>query len=172
MTTAMYGQPMTTVPPYGNYPFASGSQFQPYLQPQQQIPFGGLGVHPFAQQTQSYGMPLQQILQTFAQHIGQLNQHNQQQSQLLQQLTQTVPQQLQQIQQFLQFLPQVIQQSQLHQQPSGHGVSGFGPWQQQPFGGSSTWAGAGLPPQGLGGQGGIGGNLGIPSIGPQSGLVM
>jgi len=169
MTTAMHGQPITNVSPYGAYPFSFASQLQPFQQSQQQMPFG----YGMSSQSQSFPPPLQQIVQAFAQQIGQLNQHAQQQSHLLHQLTQVVPQQLQQIQQFLQFLPQAIQQqSQIHQQPFGQAAGAFGPM-NQPFGGISAWAGGGMPQQGTGGQTGVGGNLvGFPASGGQPGFVM
>jgi hypothetical protein len=156
----------------GTYPFSITSQTYPVVQSPQQGLFGyGAGLQPFVQQSQLYGLPLQQLVHAIAQQLGQVNQLNQQQSQLLHQLIQIVPQQLQQIQQFLQILPQLIhQQSQV--QPFGLGFSAFGPW-QQPFGGASTWPGAGVPQQAVTvGLPGAGANLGFPAPGGQSAPVM
>lgn len=168
----MYGQPISSIFPYGGYPVSSGSQVSPYLQSQQLAPFSqGIGAHPFAQQSQPFALPLQQLVQAVTQQLVQLHQLNQQQSQWLQQLIQVVPQQLQQIHQFLQYLPQVIQ-SQMHQPQPGPGLGGFGAW-QQPFGGSPAWTGGSMSQQGTtAGQSGGGANLGFPTLAGQSGPVM
>jgi hypothetical protein len=154
----------------GTYPFSFAPQGYPFLQ-SQQSPFGyGAGLQPFAQQAQLYGVPLQQLVQAIAQQLGQVNQQNQQQTQLLHQLAQIVPHQLQQIQQLVQVLPHLIQQQLQQIQPAGPGIGAFAPW-QQPFGGVSTWSGAGIPQQTVG-QPGTGASLGFPTIGGQQAPVM
>jgi hypothetical protein len=156
----------------GTSPLSFTSQTYPFVQSPQQGPFGyGAGLQPFAQQSQLYGLPLQQVVQAIAQQLGHVNQLSQHQSQLLQQLIQIVPQQLQQIQQYLQILPQLIHQQSQQVQPMGPSFGTFGP--QQPFGGVPTWSGAGIPQQAATvGLPGTGANLGFPTLGGQSAPVM
>ncbi len=148
-----FGQSTLGQAPFGTHPFAApfALQSSPYLQSQQQSPFGpGQG---------AYANP--QLLQIVPQQLGHLSQMLQQQLHGLQQLLQIVPQQLHQIQQLLQVLPHQIQQLQQQSQPFGaQATQGFNQW-QQPIGAGSSW---GQPTTGV--------NIGSPGFPGQSGPVM
>lgn len=118
----------------------------------QAIPFGLSPYGPFTASSgpftspQSYGQPLQQILQILQivpqqlQHLQQLQFVQQQQLQHVQQLLQVVPAQLAQLQQLIQFVPQQIQQlQQLPQTTQQFGQTAAAPWGVAPqiFGQSS-----------------------------------
>jgi hypothetical protein len=123
--------PGTTLSPFGNQSFGT---------------FPGQGIGAW----QSYGSPLQQILQSLQNVPYQLQQLQQQLLQLqqlqylnhqqVQQLLQIVPAQLQQLQQVVQFIPQQIQQMQPQAFGSPLALSGGSPFQAStinPFAGQS-----------------------------------